>query len=437
MIRAFILSALLLSCYGFFPADIKSPRVPTHSISYEHTTFGNSTWKYRVEHNDNVVSLEFAEGITKATCAGNMLFITFDNQTNAVAFMKHIAKGHIVVGGAHHGCINATTGKRSVIVREIMTVPALSQETISFGTRFGGLTDVLKHAESSMSVNPLELQAMASCTNYDIVAGSCTTTVAQSKSFAGWKWQYSGPPFFEKIIAGGAKSSITCTDCFASFVPSINVNVGIQNNGLSSLEIQVLGTATVQVKIIAGIRNGYSTSGSFPVTKFTLPSVTFFIGAFPVMLDFEIPVTVEWSFSTKAQIVVSTGVTVTDTLMGGMKYDGSNWKSEKSNNFQVSFQKPAASSSAQATFKCGLQPKLAVTFEHVATVGVGIQPYIEIDAAANANTAKLTGEIFGGIEIDVDGNLGVVIDGTQIGPQKAYGPKTVYDYKKSVWKGST
>jgi hypothetical protein len=431
MITAVALCALVLSCYGFFPPDIKSLRVPTHSIAYEHTTAGNSTWKYTVEHNDNVISMEFTPGLLKATCSGNFLFITFDNQTNAYGFMRHLIKGHVIVGGAHHGCINATTGKRSTIVRHIMTVPTLSQNTVSFGTKFAGITDVLKHAQASINVNPIELQAMASCNTADIIAGTCTTSLAGKQTLSGWNLPLTGV-----VIMSDPTSLLTCSNCYASFVPSINVNVGVANNALKSLELQVLGKATVQIQVTGTIKNGYSTSGSIPFGEpINLPSVTFFIGAFPVLLDFSIPLELEWEISAQGKIAVTTGVTVTDTLMGGVKYDGKSWKGEYSNNFKATYQKPTATVLAVASFKVGIVPKLDITFEYVATLGVGIKPYLEIEATASAVTGKFAGGVFAGIEVEVEGDLGVMIDGIPLGPSMTFGPRQVYDNRIALWEG--
>jgi hypothetical protein len=197
------------------------------------------------------------------------------------------------------------------------------------------------------------------------------------------------------------------------------------------LDIQLQGAATVEVQIQATIKNSYAASGSVDLTTINLPSVTFFIGAFPVHLDFNVPITLDWSLNVEAEAVISTGVTANDNIMGGMHWDGSNWTPEKSNDFSVNLQPPTADLSASATFKVFISPKLQVTFESVCTVGIAVRPYVEIDVSGN--NGQLSGAIYGGIDVELDGTLGVVIDNVQIGPQQQFGPVNIYDDKVNVW----
>jgi hypothetical protein len=256
-------------------------------------------------------------------------------------------------------------------------------------------------------------------------------------AFQGWRKDYSGHKFWSQTISdykgGSVQADLTCSSCYASFVPSLKLNVNIVNNNMNLLELQILGTATIQVQITAAIRASYSASGSVPIDTINLPSATFFIGAFPVHLDFSVPIGIDWSFNANGLAEVSTGVTVTDTIMGGLRYDGNGVNAEKSNNFGTSFQPPAAQVTSSATFKVYFSPKLDITFEAVATLGIGIRPYVQVDAGSS--NSHLTGTVYAGLNVQIDGNIGAQLDGHPIGPQKPLGPVQVFDQKTPVFRG--
>jgi hypothetical protein len=312
----------------------------------------------------------------------------------------------------------------------------VSGSTITVRTKPAGLTQVLKNADTQMNLNPIEMQAMSSCNTGDLIIGHCTASLSTSYAFQGWRKDYSGHQFWSKTInynGGSVNADLTCSSCYASFVPSLHLNLNINNNALTLLELQILGTATVQVQITAAIRASYSASGTVPIDTLNLPSVTFFIGAFPVHLDFSVPIELDWSFTANGLAEVSTGVTVTDTIMGGLRYDGSNVNPERNNNFQTSFQSPAAKVTSSAVFKVYLVPKLDITFEAVATLGIAIKPYVEVDAGSSNN--HLSGTVYAGLAVDISGNIGATLDGHAIGPQKPFGPVNVFDTKTPVFRG--
>jgi hypothetical protein len=358
------------------------------------------------------------------TCQSNVLFITFSNQKETKEFLAHLQIGNILTGGNQLGCVNATTGKRSIIVREIISLPTVSNSTITLRTKPAGMTQVLKNAQVAMDLNPLEMQAMASCTTGDLISGLCTASLTTGYTFQPWTKDYSGHTFWSQNI-GGATASLTCSSCYAQFQPQVQLNININNNNINLLQLKILGTATVQVQITASIKASYSANGNVPIFDFSLPSVTFFIGAFPVHLDFHVPIHIQWYFTTTGTAQISTGITLTDTVMGGLQYDGNGVTALKSNSFSTSVQPPTAQVSSSAQFTVYLVPELDITFEDVCTLTIAVKPYLQINAAQS--NSKLSGSVNAGLQVDIGADVGAQLDGHQIGPQKTFGPATIFN----------
>jgi hypothetical protein len=367
------------------------------------------------------------------TCAPESLTVVFTNQTSAAAFLRHVVPGAILVGGAQLGCKNATTGKASIVLAEARSLPTLSGATVRIITKRAQITQVLKNARATMNLQPSEMQAMASCNTGDLITGQCTTDLGASHTFDGWKYDYSGHNFYTKNI-GGATAAITCSTCYASFQPSIAVDVHIQNNNLNHLSVTTSGHASLKIIITASIEKSFSDSGELQLTEIDLPSVTFFIGAFPVNLDFKIPISLGYEYSANAKATITTGVSVDDTLTGGLVWDGT-WHETHSNNFKASVMAPTLSVDGSASLKVYVSPKIEVTFEAVCTIGIAVEPYalFQGNGHIGSTAANINGAVYAGFDVKIDGGLGLVLDGHQIGPQQHFGPQTIIDEKQSVW----
>jgi hypothetical protein len=366
------------------------------------------------------------------TCQSNVLFITFSNQKETTEFLTHLHIGNILVGGNQLGCVNATTGKRSIIVREVISLPQVSGSTITLRTKPAGMTQVLKNAEASMDLNPIEMQAMASCNTGDLLSGQCTASLSTGTNFQGWTKDYSGHTFWSQNI-GGATASLTCSSCYASFVPQAKVNINIVNNNINLLQLQILGTATVQVQVTAALKASFSANGDIPIFSFSLPSVTFFIGAFPVHLDFNVPIKISWYFSTTGTAQIQTGITLTDTMMGGLQYDGNGVSPMKSNSFSTQLQSPTATVSSSAQLTVYLVPELDITFEDVCTLGIAVKPFLQV--SASQSNSRLSGQVNAGLQVDISADIGAQLDGHQIGPQKTFGPATIFNQNTNLYSG--
>jgi hypothetical protein len=197
------------------------------------------------------------------------------------------------------------------------------------------------------------------------------------------------------------------------------------------LEVTIQGQTTVHHELTLGLSGSYSTSGRTNVGTINLPSAAFFVGAFPVTLDFQVPIDMGYEFNAAASATISGGMQIDDTISAGIIFNNGQLTSTWGNNFGGHSIGPTITLQASADLKVYVAPKLDITFEHVCTVGIELQPYVEF--SVSGKNTDVHGNIYAGLAVNIDGNLGLNLDGVGIGPQQSLGKSQVENTKRSVW----
>ena len=133
-------------------------------------------------------------------------------------------------------------------------------------------------------------------------------------------------------------------------------------------------------------------SKSFQIAEFSMPSVTIWIGEFPLVIT---PVlTVNVGLTGNVSVGISTGITQTASFTNGLSYDeNSGWSAIKSQDKSFQFDPPTIY--AAATAKCFAGPKIELLLYGSAGPYASADGYLELDADPSSNPWWT---LYGGIE---------------------------------------
>jgi hypothetical protein len=383
---------------------------------------GQSRLHYTVEHEKNVVSLDQMQGLKGVNCSDDQVSLHFASAKDAEAAHAVIPAQGIVLGGRSLGCMTAN-GQKVAVVRRVQQKKSADTQII-LATKPAGLTDVLRNANATLVLHPEEMADAGSCSSTDVMYGTCTASLSTNQGFSGWRKDYS------QQLWGNGPLSLSCSSCYVSFQPSVSVNVQIVNNQLTQFDLTINGHTTVHHEVSLTASASYSTSGSTNVGTINLPSAAFYIGAFPVTLDFQIPVNVGFTFNANAKVTLSGGMQIDDDISGGIGYNGGlqpHW----SHSLSTSSIGPSINLDSSADLQVYVQPTLDITFEHICTLGIQLQPYLEF--SVSGQNTDVHGNVYAGLATSINGNLGLELGGVSIGPQQSLGSQQVSNDKRSVW----
>ena len=261
-----------------------------------------------------------------------------------------------------------------------------------------------------------------------VVVGRCTVSTNGNKQFPGKTFDYSG-----KTLYSGRGVDIVCARCFATLSPTIYFNVEIQNNQLKSVGLSAKGSVGVTVQSTLSAAAKYATSSSKVLTTLPGPSVTFFIGAFPVHLETSVPISGGVSFNFAGSAEASAAVGFSGSVTGGVLYSGGSFSPLFDRQARPSFTKPTVNATASAAAVAYLEPSVVMTVDKVVHGTVSLRPYTELDFAGGSGGVDAA--LYFGYNAWVSGQLGVKLGGQGIGPQKTIATKQLLADKIKVWSG--
>lgn len=138
-----------------------------------------------------------------------------------------------------------------------------------------------------------------------VVTGKCDYTSAGNTSYpnAGFDFDYSG-----KTLVDDGPLKIACFSCNAKFVPTVTLDLEIDNNSLVSAGVSVTGTWSNNIQPSITLSSSYSYNDTIQAETIVIPTITFWVGAFPI------PITTKFPLAMGVQLVASGSITVSFVL---------------------------------------------------------------------------------------------------------------------------
>jgi len=347
--------------------------------------------------------------------------------------------GHCVSQGGY-----GDNGTEVVFARGIMAIQQPLDKLVLLSTNMVDSSSVYKHANISFSTNSYGMFSVGSdsghCSIWDILRHRCSAVVNETKEWADlFNYDYSGQTIWSGHIGTNPSidASITCDQCYTKLTPELIFNLQITNNKLANVEVIIQGNLEAVVSATATATGAFSKSDSINVYTIDVPDVVFYVGIFPIHIKFSVPITASYAVSVTGAAHASTGVHLSGFMGAGFGYDSaSGFGPRFSDGYSYGIITPTGSANANAQVKVSLVPSLRLDVDLVLSGQADVAPYFEFDAEAQtAQTLGVEGQLYGGIDVDVQGSLGVTFHGHNIGPHLSFGPKDVFSYRKELWSG--
>jgi len=268
------------------------------------------------------------------------------------------------------------------------------------------------------------------CDSNDVRSSDCNDDdvpqFSASKTFA---WSASGRSLYDRT-AGGAKVDVACATCDVSFAPGVELSFVISQSRLQSMRVALTGdfdaTAELSLSATASAHVGPLET---VLTTLRVPSITFFVGAFPVKLDLSLPIRVGYQLDASASASVKAGVRFSGDAELGVSYAGGDLRSDFSQSFAVSRRGPAYDGSASVTTSGWISATVEIELNNFVRAGVEMRPGVDVVGKLSSSGVSVVGKF----DATVEGSLGLRLANVQIPPQASLPERNVYHYSKELW----
>jgi outer membrane protein assembly factor BamB len=204
-------------------------------------------------------------------------------------------------------------------------------------------------------------------------------------------WDGGGPPGTGLTLKSGTFS--------VSFTPSLWAHFGALLN-VKDAHIAITTTGTFDGTVEAGFDATSKADGSIPLGVIDVSVVTY---PLPVLVTFDVPVTLEWSVSVGGTIDLEAEWTSSvSATAGGDWTPVSGWVPIATANFSFTPQLPEAQVNAGLTAHLGIQATPGVTFDLVAGGDVYAQPYAEAAATVDLVQGLWSTSCNSGVKVGYD-----------------------------------
>lgn len=168
-------------------------------------------------------------------------------------------------------------------------------------------TTCVKYSGGTACATRCQSGQQVQCTLADVIEGHCSAAADWTHSWSGWTLvSDDGRTIFKDGIFD-VDAEIKCASCHAHLTPSLEVNIKVENNALQALDITVTGAYSAVANVTATVTKQFSKSGSTSLSAPSIPSINFFLGAFPVHISFDIDVAATYDISATAQAQAYSG----------------------------------------------------------------------------------------------------------------------------------
>lgn len=269
------------------------------------------------------------------------------------------------------------------------------------------------------------------CDSNDVKSSNCNDKFAPqfsaSKSFT---WSKSGLSLYSGNVQG-ANVNIVCDDCEVSFAPGVELAIVVQNNRLTSMSVSLTGDldATAKLKLSASASAHFGPQEN-ALTTLKVPSITFFVGAFPIKLDLSLPIKVGYQLDASASASVDAGVQFNGDTTFGVQYGSSGFSPTFSQSFSTSPLGPSFDGSASVTTEGWIEATAQIELNNFVRAGIALRPSVEaIGQLSSSSNVAVNGKF----DATIEGSLGLRIANVNIPPQASFPEKNVYHYTKQIW----
>jgi len=275
----------------------------------------------------------------------------------------------------------------------------------------------------------------AQCTLGDLLEGHCTASAQWSHQWDGWTLVNEDGKVIYKHGIFDADAEIVCEQCHAHLTPSVVVNIAVVENSLQSLDITVTGAYSAVANVSAIMADSFSKSGTKSLDVPSIPSINFFLGAFPIHISFDVTTTAGYSLEASGRAQAYSGLTIDGSVKAGATYvKGDSVKPVWDSQFNPAVIPPGGAVAGTATVTATLQPSLTVKVDEVGSANLSLKPTVTLDASLQDTCVQ--GTLNAGMSGELSATIGLQLAGHTLGPAKTFGPKDVLDKNwPDIWTG--
>ena len=436
--------------------------VKAEHVFHHEGTGAKSVLRYEVEHHDNVVHFRLQKyGVLDAKCSKGEMLLKFKTHDNMKGFAELLADKNtdkVLTGG----CLDLKSLDVAGVAYKVLDFKARTDfkksKSIILKVRDANFEEVFANAQAEAKFQPGFAESYknhhqrhrrrlspdqrrglwgigdeADCKDGE---PDCNVDFGKEYTFNGFSKDWSGN------LGGYGPVQVDCDSCFVKFTPSITFGLKVAFVKLKHVLLTVNGNLQATVRVSASASGSGSASNEKLIAHFDAPPVIFSIGAFPVKLKVSVPVNAGYSGEFNAQGKVSTGISGNVRTNAGVEYI--NGKFSRVGAFTPSFSAVTPTVGASASFdaEAYLEPKISMDINNVVRGYLNTRAAVQFEGSAqgsytygNSGSAQVDCTVSSTITANIGGELGLNVNGKNIGPRISLGEKQILDVSRKLWSG--